>query len=826
MSDVAVTFGAETGDLEAALVSAKTEISSLAKEMRSLDADMHKAGVSADSDLGQKLKAMGAEMAEAKAHMAELKNELKEHTKGAEEAEEGVARFKEALIQLAEIAGIELGVAAFKEWVSETTEAAEKVEQAAAKLGVSTHDVQALGAVSKLAGGDFEQMQMQLERLQLSLAKTGEKASPASAALHALGINVAEFRAQPITGQINEMAEAFSKFADGPTKTAVAMALLGKTGADMIPFLDKGREGLAELNGIAERTGVIMSRETIEALSGTREHLNELSLAWTALSQRLYAVVNPAIDAVIKELTLLVEHADPTALQGKIAALSSALVSGAAAVAKFAIEARVEWGKMVADIAASVGPIDAAGSAIADKLNALVNSSWFKSSPEYTATMQQSYANLFSKLGVISDEYRDKWKQAAYETYKAAMVGTGAFGALDVAGVKTQLTLQGIEDHAKSAKAAIAAMFDNPHAAEDAGMRGRGVGASEGEAAKPKPQVPQMSGLGGAGKQDHSAEREAEAEAQLEIDAAKRVATEKEKSLDEQLKTHKISMNRWLADTEAVLDSEYASVKASYDKELETAGLTSAQIINIKRKEAEALAEIAQKKRDDENKAAEASAAAWKSGADTIAGVMNSQVDGILKGTTSVSQAFKNMAASAIEDIIKFCVKWLAEHIATEASVVAAHASGVVATKAVDSTAISGDAARAAAGAYAAVAGVPIIGPILAPAAAAVAFGAVEAFGSYDTGAMNISHDQLAMVHAGEVVIPQRGGLADGFREMAAGGGFGKNVSVNPQINIHNNSIDSRSLKAMFNENGGSMAKAIHQASRHGAMLGLKGALR
>ena len=66
---------------------------------------------------------------------------------------------------------------------------------------------------------------------------------------------------------------------------------------------------------------------------------------------------------------------------------------------------------------------------------------------------------------------------------------------------------------------------------------------------------------------------------------------------------------------------------------------------------------------------------------------------------------------------------------------------------------MSGDAGRAAAGAYAAVAGIPIIGPVLAPAAAAVAFGAVETFGSFDVGGY-VNSSGLAMIHAGEESVP------------------------------------------------------------------------
>jgi chromosome segregation ATPase len=117
--------------------------------MRTLANEMEKSGSSADASLGAKLKALGDQLSEAKGHMGELKGELKEHKEAAGEAGEGLARLREGFVQLAEIAGIGLGIEAFKEWISETTEAAEKIEQAAAKLGISTTEVQSLGAVAK-----------------------------------------------------------------------------------------------------------------------------------------------------------------------------------------------------------------------------------------------------------------------------------------------------------------------------------------------------------------------------------------------------------------------------------------------------------------------------------------------------------------------------------------------------------------------------------------------------------------------------------------------------------------------------------------------------
>jgi hypothetical protein len=64
-------------------------------------------------------------------------------------------------------------VSEIKEWISQVTEGAEQIERSAAKLGVSTDDVQQIGAIAKLTGSDFDRMSLQLERMQLQLAHAG-----------------------------------------------------------------------------------------------------------------------------------------------------------------------------------------------------------------------------------------------------------------------------------------------------------------------------------------------------------------------------------------------------------------------------------------------------------------------------------------------------------------------------------------------------------------------------------------------------------------------------------------------------------------------------
>ena len=87
----------------------------------------------------------------------------------------------------------------------------------------------------------------------------------------------------------------------------------------------------------------------------------------------------------------------------------------------------------------------------------------------------------------------------------------------------------------------------------------------------------------------------------------------------------------------------------------------------------------------------------------------------------------------------------------------AAAAEGKAAQAAVQGPSIMADAAKAAAGAYASVSSIPLVGWLLAPAAGAAAFAAVAAYeglASFDVGTDRVPADMIAQIHKDEMIIP------------------------------------------------------------------------
>jgi len=217
----------------------------------------------------------------------------------------------------------------------------------------------------------------------------------------------------------------------------------------------------------------------------------------------------------------------------------------------------------------------------------------------------------------------------------------------------------------------------------------------------------------------------------------------------------------------------------------------------------------------------------WNSALGTIETAFNSQLRGLLAGTTSWSQAFKHILGDVIIKFIEMCeqmvVKWVAAELAqTTATTSGAAAraaaqqtaagSGILANAANAMQAIMTDAAQAFAGVFAFLA--PVMGPAAAgPAAAAQA--TVSAAAIFDVGTDYVVRGGLALIHPGETIIPPARGSGP-----YSGAGLG--AQVHAPVSISVSALDSQSVARFFNDNSKHMLRAINDAVRRGAHIGLR----
>jgi hypothetical protein len=232
----------------------------------------------------------------------------------------------------------------------------------------------------------------------------------------------------------------------------------------------------------------------------------------------------------------------------------------------------------------------------------------------------------------------------------------------------------------------------------------------------------------------------------------------------------------------------------------------------------------------------------WTDASHAIGQSFNSSITGIITGSQTLQQAeqsiaqsivgsFANAALRTAEDWISSQIRQLVVTEATEEAKVAAKVAGTTEAKAVGAAAGSAsvvhDAYEGAAAAYKAVVGIPVIGPILAPPAAALAFAGIMAFDTFSAeGGFDIPRgvNPMVQLHQREMVIPAP--YADVIRGMAAnsnGGGTGAGGSGGGTHNHHYNvTVNAGGANMSKSEFRSEVVSAIKQAHRGGELAGAR----
>ncbi len=127
-------------------------------------------------------------------------------------------------------------------------DSADNMNKLSQKTGIAVSELSSLANTADLAGVSNEQLGSALVKLNKSIAEAASGSKEQSEAFKNLGISVkdANGNIRPTADILGDVAGAFSGAADGATKTQYAMALFGKAGADLIPFLNTGKQGITE----------------------------------------------------------------------------------------------------------------------------------------------------------------------------------------------------------------------------------------------------------------------------------------------------------------------------------------------------------------------------------------------------------------------------------------------------------------------------------------------------------------------------------------------------------------------------------------------------
>jgi hypothetical protein len=205
-------------------------------------------------------------------------------------------------------------------------ETGDKLFDMSQKTGVAVEQLSRFSKAGKLTGIDIDSIGKAITKFNRALFE-----GKADEALKSLGISAtdASGKLRATDEVMLDIADRFSKMPDGAQKTALAMQLFGKAGADMIPMLNMGRQEIEKFSG--------MSAKFAEQADKTSRSMTAMQGKIGAIGGKVATVLMPAMEAVTNAMTVALDAfmKMPAPLQtiiGTIAILSIAVLALAPAI--------------------------------------------------------------------------------------------------------------------------------------------------------------------------------------------------------------------------------------------------------------------------------------------------------------------------------------------------------------------------------------------------------------------------------------------------------------------------------------------------------------
>jgi hypothetical protein len=224
-----------------------------------------------------------------------------EFSAGLKKASAGLGNFaKAAGIGLAAVAtaaaaaGTALGYA-----VKSSIDNADQMGELAQSVGVSVEALTSLGYAAQMSGTNTDTLATALRKLSQNMLTVAQGSTgPVATAFNALGVSVqnANGTLRSSDEVLVDVAAQFARMEDGATKTALAVQLFGRSGAELIPFLNQGREGIGALTAEADRLGITISSTTANAAGEFNDTLDRLSATFVGVINQITAGVLPALN--------------------------------------------------------------------------------------------------------------------------------------------------------------------------------------------------------------------------------------------------------------------------------------------------------------------------------------------------------------------------------------------------------------------------------------------------------------------------------------------------------------------------------------------------
>lgn len=214
------------------------------------------------------------------------------------------------VIGTAMVAGASAALAGLVAVTKAAIDSADRINDISQRLGVSTEALSAWGYAAQQSGTDLEALNGGLTRFTKNVAAAMDAGSRQAEIFAALGIEIkdAAGNLRSVEDLVPEVATKFKEMNNATQESALSMELFGKSGAQLLQFLNLGSDGLSEMEQRARDLGIVISGETAQAADDFNDSLADLKAIASGLGLQLAQELLPALLELIAQFKQAIQE--------------------------------------------------------------------------------------------------------------------------------------------------------------------------------------------------------------------------------------------------------------------------------------------------------------------------------------------------------------------------------------------------------------------------------------------------------------------------------------------------------------------------------------
>lgn len=185
-------------------------------------------------------------------------------------------------------------------------EVIDSTSKMAARLGMTYGELAGLAHAADLSDVSLEAIGGAATRADVAFVKAAGGSREATAAFSSLGLSVQQLNGMSSAERFDAIAEAISKLPTAAERSAAAVRLFGRAGAQLMPLFSDGAGGIAAARKEAEAFGLSLTNVQGKNVEGMNDAFTRAQKAISGVVQQVVAYLAPAVEGVTNAFSTFV----------------------------------------------------------------------------------------------------------------------------------------------------------------------------------------------------------------------------------------------------------------------------------------------------------------------------------------------------------------------------------------------------------------------------------------------------------------------------------------------------------------------------------------